>query len=591
MIISIKFLKQYDAACILITEQGNSCIHSFLEIPEAYDIAKGLNAVQYTVCPAKCLDQSVHLQVFVNPERVQRRRIETSQEHIDNDQKIQLFVLHPKRYVFIIVLESFAVSRVVRMEHLVIIPDRTIQEVAAGLVQSTGILTVFFIQKISVRLCFISSMAVNGSDPQHLCRIRSHLLPELLIVEPCHLNRSYTEDGVEAADTLLLFHFFYRAVFLRGNILDIHQGIEEVGLISTISLLVEMLKNVLGYHLNAFGSHEGFLAINIPDSFIVDIRVCIHGFDIIHTERQYIFVIDGIHNGIGVELVSEGLFGRKILWIPNGTGIRSENRSPSKSEQMISLEALDNGRMHIAKLAAMAFVKNDDHMLLVDLMTGIFLDKCRKLLYGRNDDMCVLILQLAFQNHRAFVAVGCAFFETVIFLHSLVVQIFSIHYKENLVDIWKLRGLPGCLEGCQGLSGARCVPDIAAPSHSSVFLVIVCDLDTVQDPFRRRYLIWPHDHQHVLGCKNAILGQDIQYRMPSKEGAGKIDQVWNHTVTGICPETGKFKTVAGLLFLLFSGLRVLDGIEPSAVGIILRVGAVADHKNLNILKQTASSPE
>ena len=69
------------------------------------DIPIILYRIQDSVCPRECLDQSVHLQVLINPQRIQRRRVESGQEHIHNDQDINLTVLYPLRQVFIVVLE------------------------------------------------------------------------------------------------------------------------------------------------------------------------------------------------------------------------------------------------------------------------------------------------------------------------------------------------------------------------------------------------------------------------------------------------------------------------------------------------------
>ena len=284
------------------------------------------------------------------------------------------------------------------MEHLVVIPDSFIQEIAACLVQGTGVFTVFLIQKIRVRLGLIGSVAVNGGDPELLRRICGHLLLEFLIIEPCHRDGCNAENGIESTDSLLLFHLFNRAVGFRGDIRDIHQGIEEIGLVAAIGLLVEVLQYILRDKLDPFRSHEGLLTVDIPDILIIDIRVCIHGFDIVHTKGQNVLVIDGIHNCIGVELVSEGLLRREELRIPDRASIGREDRRTGKSEEMILLEALDDGRMHVSELAAMAFVKDDDYMLLVDIMARIFLDESGELLDCCNNDMGVRILQLAFSK-------------------------------------------------------------------------------------------------------------------------------------------------------------------------------------------------
>ena len=135
------------------------------------------------------------------------------------------------------------------------------------------------------------------------------------------------------------------------------------------------------------------------------------------------------------------------------------------------------------------------------------------------------------------------------------------------------------------------MPDIATTGHCAVFLIVVGDLDPVHDPLSRRNLIRSHDHQHVLGSEDAVLGQDIQNRMPGEESPGEVNQIRDDTVVCVCPEAGELKAVAGLFLLLLAGFRVLDRIEPGAVGIVLGVRAVADHKDLDILKQTASGPE
>lgn len=135
------------------------------------------------------------------------------------------------------------------------------------------------------------------------------------------------------------------------------------------------------------------------------------------------------------------------------------------------------------------------------------------------------------------------------------------------------------------------MPNITATGHGAVFLIVIGDLDPIHDPLSCCDLVRPHDHQHILGCEDAVFGQDVQDRMPGKEGSGKVDQIRNHAVVRICPEASELKAVAGLFLLLLAGFRIFDGIEPGAVGIILGVRAVTDHKNLNILEQTGSSPE
>ena len=70
--------------------------------------------------------------------------------------------------------------------------------------------------------------------------------------------------------------------------------------------------------------------------------------------------------------------------------------------------------------------------------------------------------------------------------------------------------------------------------------------------------------------------------MLGKKSLGKINQVRNHTVIGICPKAGKLKTVTGLGFTCSPFLMLLLRIPSSAVGIVLCVRAIGNNKNLNI---------
>ena len=71
----------------------------------------------------------------------------------------------------------------------------------------------------------------------------------------------------------------------------------------------------------------------------------------------------------------------------------------------------------------------------------------------------------------------------------------------------------------------------------------------------------------------------------------KINEIGNHTVIGICPEAGKLKTVAGLCLTCPPFLMLFFRIPSGTVGIIFRIRAVGNHKNLNVLIQSASCPE
>ena len=259
-----------------------------------------------------------------------------------------------------------------------------------------------------------------------------------------------------------------------------------------------MVKDVLGHQRNTLGCHERLFPVNIPNLFIVHVWLCIHRLDVIHTERQHILVVDGIHDGVGVQLVTECLRRGEIARVGRASCVNCKNRCSGKAEQIVLFEVVNDSTVHITELAAVALVKDDHNTLLVDLMPRIFLDKGRQLLDGGNDDMRFRVFQLAFQNRGAGVGVCRSLLEAVIFLHGLVVQVLAVYHKQHLVDVGQLRCQPRCLEGSQRLSGACGVPDVATALDGAILFVVVGDLDAVQYPLGCRDLIWAHHHQHLF---------------------------------------------------------------------------------------------
>ena len=193
------------------------------------------------------------------------------------------------------------------------------------------------------------------------------------------------------------------------------------------------------------------------------------------------------------------------------------------------------------------------------------------------------VFQLAFQYRGAGVRVCCPLLETVILLHGLVVQVLAVYHEQHLVDIGQLRCQPCRFERSQRFAGARGVPDVTAALDGAILFVVVGDLDAVQYPLGCRDLIWAHHHQHLFRGEDTIPGQNVQDRVLCKECPGKVDQIRQHTVIRIGPVGGKFKAIAGLFLFHLAVFGILDGIVAGAVGVVLGICAVGDHKNLHIL--------
>ena len=352
-----------------------------------------------------------------------------------------------------------------------------------------------------------------------------------------------------------------------------------------------MVEDILGHKFNPLGRHICPLAVDVVNILIHHLLVNVHRFDIIHAERQDIVIVDRVHNGVGVQLVAKGLLGREKLRGVHLLRVDRENRRSGKAEQMVLAEILHNRRVHIAELGAMAFVKDDDDVLLIDRMTGIFLDKGCQFLNGRNDDMAVLVLKLLFQDRRAGVGVCRPLFKAVVFLHGLIVEVFAVHDKQNLVYIGQCRGKSCGFEGGQRFAAPRGVPDVTAACDAAELLIIVCNFDAVENPLGCRNLIRAHDEKQILGGENAIARQNIENRMAGEKGLGKVDEVGNNAVVRVRPIGGKFKAVACFFLLAGGGAGIPDSVKTRAVGIVFRVRAVGDDKNLHILKQPRAGIE
>ena len=588
VVIVLEALEQHYTAGFSVAEERDRILDTLLQTPEAHDIAEGLDLVQNTVGAGERLNQAVIFQILVHPEGIQRCRVKAGEEHIDHDQEVDLLVLHPQRQILIVALETVVIGAVIRVEQLIIIFDRHLEKIARALIQPRGALGIFFVQQAVVDF-LIGGIAEYRRDPQLLGRIFIHLTLELIIIQLCHRDGRDCKDGVEAADSLLLLDLLHSAVLRRGDLIHIRQHIVDVGFIPAIGFLIEVVEDILRHQLDTLRRHKGLFTVDIMHLFVVDIRLCLHRLDIVHAEGQDILVVDRVNDRIGMQLVAEGLFGGGEMRILHMTGVCGEDRRAGEAEHMILFEVLDDRGVHIAELTAVTLVKDDDDVLLIHRMTLIFIDEGRELLDRGDDDPRVLVLELLFQNRGRGIAVRCALFKAVIFFHRLVVEVFSVHDEQHLVDVGQLRGKARSLEARQRFAGACGMPDITAALDRTVLLIISRHLNAVQYPLGGGDLIRTHDHQHILTGEDAVTGQDIEDRVLGEKRLGEVDQIGDDPVVRVSPERSEFKAVGGLA-LLSAGL-LMHGVPARGVGVILSVRAVRDHKDLDILKEPAAGKE
>ena len=187
-----------------------------------------------------------------------------------------------------------------------------------------------------------------------------------------------------------------------------------------------------------------------------------------------------------MELIAKGLRRGQQLHVLAFSCIGGENRRAGKTEQVIFPKRLNNLGVHISELAAVALVKDDNAMLAEHFVSLVFRDKVVQLLDGRDDDFIrmiaaffVPVLKLPLQYPCGSVAVGRAFFKAVIFLHGLIVQVFSIDHKQNLIHIRKC-GCKLCgLERSQRFSASCGMPNIAACVNRSGLFVVAGDFNAI----------------------------------------------------------------------------------------------------------------
>ena len=94
------------------------------------------------------------------------------------------------------------------------------------------------------------------------------------------------------------------------------------------------------------------------------------GFVIIDMEFQYVAVVNGIGDGVGVQLLFKDIQGclKCGVCAVNAfvTGVFFENRRAGKAKQLSFREEVFNRPMVFAELAAVAFVKDKDHALVFE---------------------------------------------------------------------------------------------------------------------------------------------------------------------------------------------------------------------------------
>ena len=147
------------------------------------------------------MNQSMHFEILVHPQCIQRCRIKTREEHIYNNQQIHFPVLYSHRQIFVVVLKLVRRGIKVRIECNIVILNCTIEKVTGSLVQGIGI-KAFLLQDI-FRILFICRITENRCY-RKLAVVFGYLLFELCIILHCHRNGANSKYRIEAGHTFPL---------------------------------------------------------------------------------------------------------------------------------------------------------------------------------------------------------------------------------------------------------------------------------------------------------------------------------------------------------------------------------------------------
>jgi hypothetical protein len=147
------------------------------------------------------------------------------------------------------------------------------------------------------------------------------------------------------------------------------------------------------------GAHRP-LDVDGPDILILDFGLLFYRIHIVDAEGQDIPIVDGVHNGVRVELVAEGLRCGQQRQMLALRGVFGKNRRASKPKQVVLFECLDDLLVHIPELAAVALIKDNDAVLAIYGVALVLRDEIVQLLNRSDDDAGFCVLQLTLQDGR-----------------------------------------------------------------------------------------------------------------------------------------------------------------------------------------------
>ena len=390
---------------------------------------------------------------------------------------------------------------------------------------------------------------------------------EFLVVGPGGLDGGGGEQGVKTVHAPLLV--------LEGGV--------------ALRLLVEVLEDVGDHGRDALRVHVCAVGIDAFNVVIIDAVAHAERIEVVDAERQDGVVPDCVDDRIGVQLVSKGLLGGAQVCFTGAGGVFREDGCAGEAEEVIVAEGSRDVGVHVAELAAVTFVEDEDDVPGVDGVPAVTLDEGRELLDGGDDDRGGRVVDLLGELACGLVGGDSSLSEGVIFADSLMVEVLAVDDEENLVDPLHTCSELCSLEGGEGLSGAGRVPDVSAGGDSPGLLVHGGGLDALEDRFGCGDLVGAHHEESAGGVEHAVARQDSEDRALGQECGGEVAEIGDLVVGGVGPPHGEFvgSRVRGG-HLPARALVFGDVLEAHGVGVVLGVCAVGDDEDLHVAKESVS---
>ena len=466
----------------------------------------------------------MHLQVLVDPQRVERLGVEAGEEHVDDDEHIEalrrgqrlavhVLALHAARDVLVVAVEALRVGGKRGLEHGVVVGDGPVKELAVGLRHLGGVDVLVVDEAVRVVVGPVGREAEDGRDLEVAALALPDHLPQDAVVALGALDGVAREDRVEAAA---------------------HAPADGVGRAVALGLLVEMVEDVGRHVVHAHGVLPSGVGVDGLHLHVLAGVAAPEGRDVVDLEGKDVAVRDRADDRVGVQAVAERLRGRAQVGVGACAGVLGEDGRAGEAEQVVVPERLGDGGVHLAELRAVALVEDEDGVPVEHLAREVrVLEVARELLDGGHADAPVGGVGGEVGGERAGVpgAVDGALLELVVLLHRLVVEVLAVDHEQHLLDALHLGRQLGSLEAGERLARAGRVPDVAAGSkRAQARTVVLGDEDAVEDALAGADLVRPHHEQRVGDVQHAVVREHHEQRSLGQERCGERHQVGDAAV-------------------------------------------------------------